>query len=525
RFERPAARERLDQFIAAREAWRAAQRAHTESLTPDIEQTQRSATSAADRDQLEQAHAAFVRARDAIRQHDDPEFLSPARSIVDISRAVRAPGEALVYLIADNATGYAFVLTRDNAGKEQIRRVDLPDLTTDAVNALLLGLGNANQFPSDGLLYAQMGWAAFYLPSWGTTPRAALHALPGTSEFALALRQTLDTLSDKSMADIPFTGMTAVERAVLDAHFVNNLLNLELQRALETLGDLGLTTMAHDLHQMGIHALAIVPYGRLAMLPLPGVLIGQAQRLGEIFDITLTPAARTLEVARDRMQALDATHQTILAAGNPWPLAWDGGNLAYAEAEADTIKRTAERYQLSRPVLKYTRDQVSRDHVLAGLNHAWYAHLALHGSFDPTNPRRSRIILRGTAEMPENERVITLQECLDGTIDLKGMRLLVLSACETAVIQADQSANEMIGLAPAFAQAGAEAVIAALWPVNDHATYLLMARFANLFLDPRRDWSPSRCLAQAQRWLREEATNALLASNDFDPTAPIPLPA
>ncbi len=528
RFDQPTARERLDRFIAAREAWRTAQRALAEPLTPDIEQAHHAALSGTDRDQLEQAHTIFVQARDAIRQYDDPEFLSPARSIVDIARAVRAADKALVYLIADHAAGYAFVLTHDEAGKERIHRVDLPDLTTDAVNALLLGLGNTNQLPSDGLIYAQMGWAAFYLPRWGATPRAALHALPGTSGFALALRQTLDRLTDQSIADIPFTSMTAAERALLDAHFVNNLLDHELQRALGTMGDLGLSTLAQALQQLGIHALAIVPYGRLALFPLPSVLIrfyDQTQRLGEIFDVTLTPAARTLEVARDRMQTSDTTHQTILAAGNPWPLAWEGGNLTYAEAEADTIKRIAGHHHLSRPVLKYTREQVSRDHVLAGLNHAWYAHLALHGSFDPTNPRRSRIILRGTAETPENERVITLHECLDGTINLKGMRLLVLSACETAVIQADQSANEMIGLAPAFAQAGAGAVIAALWPVSDHATYLLMARFANLFLDPRRNWSPARCLAEAQRWLRDEATNALLASNDFDPSAPIPLPA
>jgi len=55
--------------------------------------------------------------------------------------------------------------------------------------------------------------------------------------------------------------------------------------------------------------------------------------------------------------------------------------------------------------------------------------------------------------------------------------------------------------------------------VYDHATFLLMCRFLQLWLDPALDWPPARCLAEAQRWLREEATNAVI--EDYDPTRPI----
>src|SRR5260221_767645 len=73
----------------------------------------------------------------------------------------------------------------------------------------------------------------------------------------------------------------------------------------------------------------------------------------------------------------------------------------------------------------------------------------------------------------------------------------------------------MVGLAAGFLQAGVAGVIASLWTVDDHATYLLMSRFAQLSLDPQGIWSAARELAEAQRLLREEATYRVLA--EYDP--------
>jgi CHAT domain-containing protein len=57
-------------------------------------------------------------------------------------------------------------------------------------------------------------------------------------------------------------------------------------------------------------------------------------------------------------------------------------------------------------------------------------------------------------------------------------------------------------------------VIASLWQVDETATYLLMVQFARQYLDPQGMWSPARTLAQAQRWLRQETSNRVLASYD-----------
>ncbi|MBA3822552.1 MAG: CHAT domain-containing protein [Ktedonobacterales bacterium] len=53
--------------------------------------------------------------------------------------------------------------------------------------------------------------------------------------------------------------------------------------------------------------------------------------------------------------------------------------------------------------------------------------------------------------------------------------LLILSACETAIIDATRLKDEMLGLATGFLQAGVIGVIASLWSVNDLVVYSLNA--------------------------------------------------
>lgn len=72
--------------------------------------------------------------------------------------------------------------------------------------------------------------------------------------------------------------------------------------------------------------------------------------------------------------------------------------------------------------------------------------------------------------------------------------------------------NEALGLAAGFLQTGATDVLASLWPVNDAATFLLMTRFAQFYLDPQNLWSPEAALATVQHWLRAEATNLVLST-------------
>jgi CHAT domain-containing protein len=93
---------------------------------------------------------------------------------------------------------------------------------------------------------------------------------------------------------------------------------------------------------------------------------------------------------------------------------------------------------------------------------------------------------------------------------MEGLRLLALSACQTAVSNLRAAYQEVRSLAAGMLQAGARAVLASLWPVDDRATYLLMIRFMQEWLPVMEEEEPARALVRAQTWLRT-VTNRELA--------------
>ena len=95
-------------------------------------------------------------------------------------------------------------------------------------------------------------------------------------------------------------------------------------------------------------------------------------------------------------------------------------------------------------------------------------HFATHGVLD-RDPLASYLKM---AKDPLTVDEITGFSGLEDKTDL-----VVLSACETALEAGHSNGDEVISIASAFATAGAPALVASLWAVDDAATSELMSEF------------------------------------------------
>lgn len=107
------------------------------------------------------------------------------------------------------------------------------------------------------------------------------------------------------------------------------------------------------------------------------------------------------------------------------------------------------------------------------LGGAGVLHYAGHAVFDDERPERSYLLL---APAPAQGRPATLDAAAIAQMDLRGLSLVVLSACETVRTGPGRAAG-FSGLAGAFLAAGAGGAVASLWEVDDGLTRPLMVEF------------------------------------------------
>ena len=147
------------------------------------------------------------------------------------------------------------------------------------------------------------------------------------------------------------------------------------------------------------------------------------------------------------------------------------------KAEAKAIKAT-----LNKNTVSEYQENKATEATLMKIKEPHILHIATHGFFinDNTIPNpmlKSGIALAGanaSAIKGKSDGIVTALK-LSG-LDLKGTDLVVLSACQTGVVDINAT-DSVSGLSKAFIQAGAKDIMMSLWSVDDEATKELMTSF------------------------------------------------
>ena len=118
---------------------------------------------------------------------------------------------------------------------------------------------------------------------------------------------------------------------------------------------------------------------------------------------------------------------------------------------------------------------------------------------------RSGLIMAGANRILEGDSIpddvedgiLTAKEIAD--LDLRGLDLVVLSACQTGLGDISQGEG-VFGLQRGFKKAGVNTILMSLWEVDDTATQILMTQFYKNYLSGQ---SKRESLLSAQKYLRE----------------------
>jgi CHAT domain-containing protein len=142
-------------------------------------------------------------------------------------------------------------------------------------------------------------------------------------------------------------------------------------------------------------------------------------------------------------------------------------------------------------------EQATTETVLHNLQQSFATlHFTGHSAYNARTPKASALTL--------SDGLLTTETIAQQ--DLSSYRLIILSACETALTGNDGIRTEYVGLASAFLKAGATNVLSTLWPVDEISSTWLIIQFYQFLLegDP-----PRVALKRAQQWLRDETWEGL----------------
>jgi CHAT domain-containing protein/tetratricopeptide (TPR) repeat protein len=243
--------------------------------------------------------------------------------------------------------------------------------------------------------------------------------------------------------------------------------------------------------------LVIIPHWFLHILPIHAFPINQDKVLQDKYTVQYAPSCQILKQIQQPKQN-ELIH--LLAIQNPTK------DLTFTDLEVNIIANLFTQNQI------IAKENATQNTVITQLKNSNYHchHFSCHGSFNPNNPLESALIL-------VDKEPLTLGEIFE--LNLKKSRLVVLSACETGMIDLKSISDEYIGLPSGFLFAGSQNVVSSLWTVSDLSTAFLMIKFYQILLDRNQQVSVAVALKTAQNWLQNLTVKEYLSQlNDCQQT-------
>jgi CHAT domain-containing protein len=295
--------------------------------------------------------------------------------------------------------------------------------------------------------------------------------------------------------DVPLTAASLTEKVNSFLETVNQPPNSKAykpDRAVE-LYNLLITPIERYLERSKF--LVVVPDKVLNYLPFSALVAsGTSRCLIEEYDLGVA-ASGTLFVNLSAAAARNTSHtnEHLLTVGNP-RFSRDRfeslRDLPSSLTESQTVAGLYDKHKLLSP------DEATESNVTAELRNAEVAHLAMHFVLNRQTEMLSGFPL--TPERSDNGMSKPFDGFLQSyeicRLDLRRMRLVVLSACQTG-IEKQYRGEGAVGAARPFFVAGVPTVVATLWPVDSDASAALMVSFHKR----RRELhSTTQALRQAQ---------------------------
>lgn len=407
--------------------------------------------------------------------------------------AVELGQSATAFDLSERSRSRAFLDLLAAGSADLPRRVEAPPLSLDDVRAALPPDAALIAFFTSGLLEAKERRAA---------GRAAADAGRSPPAKTLAFVVTPEQVEVHDLGLSPNDLFPPHLRGAAERHFLQPAIRRSLYDRL-------LRPLAHLL--AGKRRLYLAPHGPLHYVPFQALLAADGETLlrpgGP--ELVYGPSASVLlrERAAARPLGFPQTPRVwetpILALG----FDGEGGQrLRFAEEEARCVAALLGGEALTGPAGK-------REALLQRGPAARFLHISCHGQFDPDAPLESSLHL-GAGER------LTAHDVLEG-LRLR-CELVTLSACESGLSRVRRG-DELMGLVRAFMAAGAPAVIATLWRVDERSTRLLMERF---YREALAGASFAQALHTAQLYLRSmsrsEARDLLGKDADSDQWADRP---